>query len=101
MKLKYKFFAALAALTPFTAQAQEAAAASANVGLAAVGAGLAGLGAAVGIGILAGRFLEAIARQPELEDKLKPNFFLGAGLTDAVPIIALVFAMLVMLGILG
>lgn len=100
MKIRNKLFLVVAAFMPYTAFAQDAAGGS-NVGLAAIGAGLAGLGAAVGIGILAGRFLEAIARQPELEDKLKPNFFLGAGLTDAVPIIALVFAMLVMLGILG
>lgn len=100
MKLKQKLFLmTLAALTPTLAMAQQDAGAM-KVGLAAIGGGLAGLGAAVGIGILAGRFLEAIARQPELEAKLKPNFFLGAGLTDAVPIIALVFAMLVMLGIL-
>lgn len=98
MKLKNAVVLFLAA-SPLQAFAQEAGAM--NVGLAAIGAGLAGLGAAVGIGILAGRFLEAISRQPELEAKLKPNFFLGAGLTDAVPIIALVFAMLVMLGVLG
>lgn len=97
MKLKNAVIIFLA-LLPLPAFAQEA---GANIGLAAIGGGLAGLGAAVGIGILAGRFLEAIARQPELEAKLKPNFFLGAGLTDAVPIIALVFAMLVMLGVLG
>lgn len=99
MKLK-NIVLILAAVLPGAALAQEAGGLP-NVGLAAIGGGLAGLGAAIGIGILAGRFLEAIARQPELEAKLKPNFFLGAGLTDAVPIIALVFAMLVMLGILG
>ena len=61
-----------------------------------IGAGLAGLGAAVGIGILAGRLLEGIARQPELEGKLMGRFFLTVGLTDAVPIIAIAVALLVL-----
>lgn len=62
----------------------------------AIGAGLAGLGAAVGIGLLAGKLLEGIARQPELETKLLGRFFLTAGLTDAVPIIAIAVALLIL-----
>ncbi|MDM5147206.1 F0F1 ATP synthase subunit C [Candidatus Persebacteraceae bacterium Df01] len=65
-------------------------------GLAAIGGGLAAMGAAIGIGILAGRLLEAISRQPELEGKLMGRFFLTVGLTDAVPIIAIVLAMIVL-----
>lgn len=67
-------------------------------GLATIGAGLAGLGAAIGIGILAGRLLEAIARQPELEQKLMGKFFLTVGLTDAVPIIAIALSLVVLFG---
>ena len=67
-------------------------------GLATIGAGLAGLGAAVGIGILAGRLLEAISRQPELEGKLMGRFFLTVGLTDAVPIIAIALSLVVLFG---
>lgn len=67
-------------------------------GLATIGAGLAGLGAAIGIGILAGRLLEAIARQPELEGKLMGRFFLTVGLTDAVPIIAIALSLVVLFG---
>lgn len=67
-------------------------------GLATIGAGLAGLGAAIGIGILAGRLLEAIARQPELESKLMGRFFLTVGLTDAVPIIAIALSLVVLFG---
>ena len=99
MKLR-NFFVFAALMMPLQAMAQEAGGAL-NVGLAVIGGGLAGLGAAIGIGILGGRLLEAVARQPELESKLKPNFFLAAGLTDAVPIIALVFAILVVLGVFG
>lgn len=71
---------------------------SISKGLAAIGAGLAGLGAAIGIGILAGRLLEAIARQPELESKLMGRFFLTVGLTDAVPIIAIALSLVVLFG---
>lgn len=67
-------------------------------GLATIGAGLAGLGAAIGIGILAGRLLEAISRQPELEGKLMGRFFLTVGLTDAVPIIAIALSLVVLFG---
>lgn len=67
-------------------------------GLAIIGAGAAGLGAAIGIGNLAGRLLEAISRQPELEGKLLGRFFLGAGLTDAVPIIAIALSLVVLFG---
>ncbi|GAC1371713.1 MAG: hypothetical protein NVS3B3_05350 [Aquirhabdus sp.] len=46
------------------------------------------LGAAIGIGILGGRFIEAIARQPELGPQLQTKFFVVMGLVDAVPMIA-------------
>jgi F-type H+-transporting ATPase subunit c len=50
--------------------------------------GLGALGAAIGIGVLGGRFLEGAARQPELIPTLRGQFFLMMGLTDAVPMIA-------------
>ncbi len=96
MKLKNTLILLLLAL-PAQAFAQEGGEAIAK-GLAAIGAGLAGLGAAIGIGILAGRLLEAIARQPELEGKLMGRFFLTVGLTDAVPIIAIALSLVVLFG---
>ena len=92
-----KIMALMAAFLTQAAFAQDGGAALSK-GLAVIGAGLAGLGAAVGIGILAGRFLEAIARQPELEGKLLGRFFLTAGLTDAVPIIAIALSLVVLFG---
>lgn len=50
--------------------------------------GLGALGAAIGIGVLGGRYLEGAARQPELIPLLRTQFFLTMGLTDAVPMIA-------------
>ncbi len=66
----------------------------------AIGFGLAATGAGVGLGILGGRLLESIARQPELQQKMMPVYFLAAGLTDAVPIIAIALAIAVSLGVL-
>lgn len=61
--------------------------------------GLAALGAALGIGLLGGRFLEAAARQPELVPVLRTNFFLVAGLLDAVPMISIGLSMYVLFAV--
>lgn len=100
MKTFVKILLLAAAFVAFPAHAQESAEAASALarGLATIGAGLAGLGAAIGIGILAGRLLEAISRQPELEAKLMGRFFLTVGLTDAVPIIAIALSLLVLFG---
>ena len=45
--------------------------------------GLGALGAAIGIGIMGSKFLEAAARQPELVPMLQGRMFLLAGLIDA------------------
>jgi len=49
--------------------------------------GLAALGAAVGIGVLGGKFLEGAARQPEMIPMLRTQLFIVMGLVDAVPMI--------------
>lgn len=51
--------------------------------------GLGAFGAAVGIGVLGGRFLEGAARQPELIPVLRTQFFIVMGLTDALPVISI------------
>ncbi len=55
--------------------------------------GLGGLGTAIGFGILGGRFLEGVARQPELAPLLLIRFFIVAGLVDAVAFIGIGFAL--------
>ncbi|CAL4317511.1 F0F1 ATP synthase subunit C [Buchnera aphidicola] len=55
---------------------------------AAIMMGLAAIGAAVGIGILGGKFLEGAARQPDLIPLLRTQFFVVMGLVDAIPMIA-------------
>lgn len=70
------------------------------IGFSAIAAGLmvggGALGAAVGIGILGGKFLEGVARQPELGGMLMGRMLLMLGLTDAVPIIAIGLAAMLM-----
>ena len=57
------------------------------VGLVAIGVGLIiGLGAAgacIGVGIMASKYLESAARQPELMGELQTKVFLLLGLIDA------------------
>lgn len=55
--------------------------------------GMGAIGAAVGIGILGGRFLEGAARQPELIPMIRTQFFVVVGLVDAVPMIAVGIAL--------
>ena len=55
--------------------------------------GLGALGTAVGFGILGGRFLEGVARQPELAPALLVRMFIVAGLLDAVAMIGIGFAL--------
>ena len=60
---------------------------------AAIMLGLGALGAAVGMGLLGGKLIEATARQPELGPMLQGKMFLLAGLIDAVPIIGVGISM--------
>ena len=56
--------------------------------------GLGALGTAIGFGLLGGKFLEGAARQPELTPMLQTKMFIVAGLLDAVPIIGVAIALL-------
>ena len=56
--------------------------------------GLGALGTAIGFAILGGKFLEGSARQPELTPMLQTKMFIVAGLLDAVPIIGVAIALL-------
>lgn len=50
--------------------------------------GLGAIGAAIGVGVLGGKFLEGIARQPELLPMLRTQLFIVLALVDAVPMIS-------------
>lgn len=63
---------------------------------AAIAVGLGALGASIGTGLIVGRTIEGIARQPELRGVLQTTMFIGLALVEALPIIAVVIAFIVM-----
>lgn len=67
-----------------------------NLIAAAIAVGLAAVGAGIGNGLIVGRTVEGIARQPELKGQLQTTMFIGVGLVEALPIIAVVIALMVM-----
>ncbi len=58
--------------------------------LNAVGYGLAAIGPGIGVGIVVGKALEGIARQPEATNVLRTNMFLGIAFVEALALIGLV-----------
>lgn len=66
----------------------------------AIGIGLifafAAVGTGIGFGILGGKFLEGAARQPEMMTQLQTRMFIVAGLLDALAIIGVAFAAILM-----
>ncbi|MBE4907771.1 F0F1 ATP synthase subunit C [Cytobacillus suaedae] len=63
---------------------------------AAIAIGLAALGAGFGNGMIVSKTVEGIARQPEARGALQTTMFIGVALVEAIPIIAVVVAFMVM-----
>ena len=61
-----------------------------NGNVNAMGYGLAAIGPGIGIGIVVGKAIEGIARQPEATGVLRVNMFLGIAFTEALALIGLV-----------
>lgn len=55
--------------------------------------GMGGLGIAIGMGLLGGKFLEGIARQPELTNMLRLQMFVVMGLLDAFAVVSVVIGL--------
>jgi len=55
--------------------------------------GAAGLGSAIGWGLITAKALEGIARQPEMRPQLLFNMFIFAGLMESFPFIVMAFAL--------
>ncbi len=60
----------------------------------ALAMGLGAIGPGIGIGILVGKALEAIGRNPEAAGKIQVMMFIGIAFTEAVAIYALVIALI-------
>ncbi|MGI5269572.1 ATP synthase F0 subunit C [Nonomuraea sp. CA-218870] len=56
----------------------------------AIGYGLAAIGPGIGVGIIFGQGVQAIARQPEAYGLIRQNMLLGFVLTEALALIGLV-----------
>ena len=63
---------------------------------AALVAGMAALAASLGNGRVISKTIESIARQPESAGNLRATMFIGVGLIEAVPILAIVIAFLIL-----
>ena len=61
---------------------------------AGVGAGLAAIGAGIGIGRIGGQEMDAMARQPEVINKIFTNMIVAAALIEGVALFAVVVAFL-------
>jgi F-type H+-transporting ATPase subunit c len=85
-------YSAIQAVTP----AIEAVAAKSLYGTlgATIGAGLAVIGAAIGIGRIGGSATESIARQPEAAGAIQTAMIITAALIEGVALFALVIALL-------
>jgi F-type H+-transporting ATPase subunit c len=59
----------------------------------AVGLGV--LGPGIGIGLIAGRALEAIGRNPSAQSAIVTNMFIGIAFTEALAIFALVIGFII------
>jgi len=51
--------------------------------------GLASIGSAIGVGLVVGKTIEAVGRQPELQGRLQALMFIGIAFTEALAFIAI------------
>ncbi|MDR9362583.1 MAG: ATP synthase F0 subunit C [Microbacteriaceae bacterium] len=57
--------------------------------IAVVGYGLAAIGPGLGVGMVVGKTIESMARQPEMAGRLQVTMFLGIAFTEALALIGL------------
>lgn len=55
-----------------------------------IGYGLAAIGPGIGVGIVAGNAVQAMARQPEAAGMVRTNMFIGMALSEALALIGFV-----------
>lgn len=61
----------------------------------ALAVGLGVIGPGIGLGLLVGKALEAIGRNPEASGKIQTTMFIGIAVTDALAIFALVIGFII------
>lgn len=63
---------------------------------AGIAAAAAALAAGYGNGLVISHTVDSMARQPQIASQLRTTMFIGVGLIEAVPILAIVVAFMVM-----
>ena len=59
-----------------------------------IGYGLATLGPGIGLGILVGKTVEGMARQPEVAGQLRGTMFIGAAFVELLALLGFVIALI-------
>ena len=62
--------------------------------MGAIGAGLSVIGAGIGIGLIGGRAMEAMARQPEVMGKIQSAMLVAAALVEGAALFGIVVGMM-------
>ena len=70
--------------------AQEAVESGITGSLNVIGYGLAAIGPGIGVGLVAGNAVQAMARQPEAAGMVRTTMFLGIAFTEALALIGFV-----------
>lgn len=74
-----------------------------DIGYMAIGAAIAvftGVGAGIGMGIATGKAVEALARQPEAEGKIRTFLLLGLAFAETTAIYGLFIAILLVVNVI-
>jgi F-type H+-transporting ATPase subunit c len=62
--------------------------------MGAIGAGLAAIGAGIGIGMVGGRAMEGMARQPEMAGTIRTSMMIAAALVEGAALFAIVVGLI-------
>ena len=58
--------------------------------------GLGAIGPGIGEGVVAGKAIEAMSRNPKMADKILPNMLLGMAITESTGIYSLVISLILL-----
>ncbi len=65
---------------------------------AALMLGLSAAGGAIGDGMVLSKYVEGVSRQPEARGQILGSAFIGVGIVEGIPVIALALGLVLLLG---
>ena len=71
---------------------------SAKVIAAAIAVSVSGIGSSIGEGLIATKAMEAIGRNPEIQEKIMPLIFITMAIVESVAIYGLIVALIILFG---